>query len=81
MVTAFILLTVKAGTDQETMEKLRKYGGVKEVYEIYGAYDILAMLEVESEDELKNIQLNLERDENVWSVRIARVVNIWKREA
>lgn len=79
MVTVFILLTVKAGTDQETIEKLRKYGEVKDVYEIYGAYDILAKIETESEEKIRDIQLSLERDENVWSIQVVRVMNMWKK--
>jgi DNA-binding Lrp family transcriptional regulator len=79
MITAFILLTVKAGTDQETIEKLKKHSEVKDVYEIYGAYDILARIETESEEKIREIQLNLEKDENVWSIQIVRVMNVWKK--
>ncbi|RLG91977.1 MAG: hypothetical protein DRO36_02795 [Candidatus Hecatellales archaeon] len=79
MITAFILLTVKAGTDQKTIEKLRKYGEVKNVYEIYGAYDILARIEADSEEKIRKIQLDLEKDENVWSAQIVRVMSVWKK--
>ncbi|RLI06028.1 Lrp/AsnC family transcriptional regulator [Candidatus Bathyarchaeota archaeon] len=80
MITAFILLTVKAGTDQDIIKKLENYKNVKEVYEIYGAYDILVRVEVQIEEELRKIQQTLEKEENVWTVQIVRVVEVWKKE-
>ena len=75
MITTFFLITVKAGTDQEIIRKLKSYKeiSVKEVYEIYGAFDILARTEAESEDKISKVRLNLEEDKDVWSIQVVKV--------
>ncbi len=81
MITTFFLITVKAGTDQEIIRKLKSYKeiSVKEVYEIYGAFDILARIEAESEDKISKVRLNLEEDKDVWSIQVVKVSFEWKK--
>jgi len=79
MTTAFIIITVKAGTDREIMEKLRKYQSVKEVYEIYGAYDILAKVEAETPEKVREIELETKKDKNVWALQTVRVTEECRR--
>jgi len=72
LTTYFILITVKAGTDARVMERLEKESAVKEVYEIYGAYDILAIADTNSFDEIKKIQTGLEKFNYVWTVQVEK---------
>ena len=55
MTVAFVLINVRAGTDEAVASELRKVKEVREVYEIYGAYDILAKVEVEDMGRLKEV--------------------------
>jgi DNA-binding Lrp family transcriptional regulator len=69
MVTAWLLITVKAGADEEVVEKLRKIENVDEVFEIYGAYDIIAKIEAETDEKLKKlIKSDIEKLANIKSV-------------
>jgi len=81
LITTFFLITVKAGTDQEIIRKLKSYKeiSVKEVYEIYGAFDILARIEAESEDKISKVRLSLEEDKDVWSIQVVKVSFEWKK--
>jgi uncharacterized protein with GYD domain len=69
----FILITVKAGTDARVMDWLEKIQIVKEVYEVYGAYDIVAIAEAASPEEVKKVQFDLEKFDYVWAVQVERV--------
>ncbi|MGQ9719017.1 MAG: Lrp/AsnC family transcriptional regulator [Nitrososphaerales archaeon] len=58
MTVAFVLMSVRSGSDREVMEKL---SGIKEVegaYEIYGVYDIIIKIRARSVEELKEIVMN-----------------------
>jgi len=79
MATVFILITVKAGTDREAMEKLAKYGDVKEMYEIYGAYDILAKVEADTPEKIRKIETETKSGNNVWSLQVVRITEEHKR--
>jgi DNA-binding Lrp family transcriptional regulator len=57
MAIAFVLLNVNLGTEEEVVARLKKLEGVKEVYEIYGVYDIIARLEAESIDRVRDTLL------------------------
>lgn len=56
MVTqAFVLLNAEIGSEDEVVKELRKIANVKESYAAYGAYDIVAKVEAESMEKLKEI--------------------------
>jgi DNA-binding Lrp family transcriptional regulator len=55
MVIAFVLVNVNLGTEEEVLARLREVEGVKEAYQIFGAYDIIARLEAEDAEKLKGI--------------------------
>ncbi len=55
MPTAFILVNVETGAENEVYSSLRKLDDVKEPHILYGVYDIIAKIEAESMDELKEI--------------------------
>jgi DNA-binding Lrp family transcriptional regulator len=55
MATAFVLLNVNLGTEEEVVARLREVEGVKEAYEIFGVYDIIARLEAENSEKVRGI--------------------------
>jgi DNA-binding Lrp family transcriptional regulator len=55
MPLAFVLVNAEVGSEDEVAEELRKIANVKESYAVYGVYDIVAKVEAESMDKLKEI--------------------------
>ncbi len=47
MITAFILIVTKSGTEKEIVNELSDMSEVKEVKIVYGQYDIIAKIELE----------------------------------
>jgi DNA-binding Lrp family transcriptional regulator len=55
MPLAFVLINAEIGSEDEVLKELRKLSNVKESYVVYGVYDIVAKVEAESMDKLKEI--------------------------
>jgi DNA-binding Lrp family transcriptional regulator len=55
MPLAFVLINAEIGSEDEVLQELRKLSNVKESYVVYGVYDIVAKVEAESMDKLKEI--------------------------
>lgn len=55
MPVAFVLINAEIGSEDEVATELRKIGNVKESYVVYGVYDIVAKVEADSMDKLKEI--------------------------
>ena len=55
MPSAFVLINAEIGSEDEVAAELRKIAAVKESYVVYGVYDIVAKVEGESMDKLKEI--------------------------
>ena len=55
MPVAIVLVNAETGSEDEVVAELRKIGNVKESYEVYGVYDVVAKVEAESLDKLKEI--------------------------
>ena len=55
MATAFVLLNAELGSEKEVLDELKMIDGVKETYLVYGVYDIIAKIEAETMEDLKNI--------------------------
>ncbi|MEM3736606.1 MAG: Lrp/AsnC ligand binding domain-containing protein [Candidatus Bathyarchaeia archaeon] len=53
MPLAFVLINAELGSEEEVVEELKKLSNVKEVYVVYGIYDIIVKVEAESLDKLK----------------------------
>ena len=53
MFTAFVLVNVDLGKEEEVLAKLRKTEGVKEAKQLFGLYDIIVKIEAVSEEDLK----------------------------
>jgi DNA-binding Lrp family transcriptional regulator len=52
---AFILLTVKPGSEEKVVRTLRKMPSIKAVYKVYGPYDIIAEVEAKDVSDLKEV--------------------------
>jgi len=55
LATAFVLLNAELGSENEVLDELKMIDGVKETYLVYGVYDIIAKIEAETMEDLKNI--------------------------
>jgi DNA-binding Lrp family transcriptional regulator len=52
---AFVLINAEIGSEDEVLKELRSMEQVKEAYVVYGVYDIVAKVESETMDKLKEI--------------------------
>ncbi len=55
MPMAYVLLTTESGAVKSVIDELKKIESVKETYMVYGVYDIIALVEAETMDKLKEI--------------------------
>ena len=55
MPLAFVLINAEIGEEVEVLKALKKLENVKEAYLIYGVYDIIARVEADSMEKLKEI--------------------------
>jgi DNA-binding Lrp family transcriptional regulator len=55
MPLAFVLINAEIGSEDEVVRELRKIANVKESYVVYGVYDLVAKVEADSMDKLKEI--------------------------
>ncbi|MGQ9542662.1 MAG: Lrp/AsnC ligand binding domain-containing protein [Candidatus Bathyarchaeia archaeon] len=55
MPTAFVLINAELGKEEGILKELRNIESVKEAHFVYGVYDIIAKVEAESMDKLKEI--------------------------
>lgn len=55
MPMAFILINTEMGAEREVLGALRKISDVKEAYFVYGVYDIIAKVESDSMERLKDV--------------------------
>ena len=55
MPNAFVLLNTELGREENIIGELRNMEEVKEVFRVYGVYDIIAKVESDTVDKLKEI--------------------------
>ncbi len=55
MPLAFILINSELGKEEDVLKELRSIENVKEVHFVYGVYDIIAQVEAENMEKLKEI--------------------------
>lgn len=58
MPTAIVLINTEIGSESEVFNALKSIDGVKEVYETYGMYDLVAIVEAQSHDIIRDIIIN-----------------------
>jgi DNA-binding Lrp family transcriptional regulator len=52
---AFVLINTKLGSEDEVLKGLQDVEGVKESHDVYGVYDIVARIEADTMDKLKDV--------------------------
>jgi DNA-binding Lrp family transcriptional regulator len=64
------------GTEEEVMEELRSIPDVKEIFAVYGSYDIIAIINSETTQQIKELILTrLRRINNVKSTLTMHLVD------
>lgn len=58
MTLGYILISIAPTKEQEVQEALATIGEITELYSLFGPYDIIAKVTVESEDMLADVVLN-----------------------
>ncbi len=53
MPKAFVLMNAELGSEDSLVNDLRKLDSVKEVYQVYGVYDIVAQVEADTTEKVK----------------------------
>jgi DNA-binding Lrp family transcriptional regulator len=72
---AFVLVNAEIGSEDEVLEELKTTKGVVGAWIVYGVYDIVAKIEADTMDELKEvITTNIRGLENVRSTLTMIVV-------
>ncbi|MCJ7609995.1 Lrp/AsnC ligand binding domain-containing protein [Candidatus Bathyarchaeota archaeon] len=75
MPMAFVLINTEMGSEAEVLDLLQKMGNVKEAYIVYGVYVIVAKVEADTVDALKDmITWKVRRLNKVRSTLTAMVV-------
>ncbi|MBO3802297.1 MAG: Lrp/AsnC ligand binding domain-containing protein [Candidatus Brockarchaeota archaeon] len=52
---AYVLINVEIGAEGDVVKQLEANEGVKEAWVVYGVYDIVAKVEAENTDKLKEV--------------------------
>ncbi len=55
MPLAFVFINAEIGSENEVLNELRKLSSVKEAFSVYGVYDIVAKVEADTMDKLKEV--------------------------
>lgn len=55
MPRAYVLINAEAGAENAVLEALKSIQEVREAHMVYGVYDIIARVETENMEELKNV--------------------------
>jgi len=68
LAASFVLINVEIGAEEEVLNDLRPIPEVKEAHLVYGVYDIIAIVETPTMQELKDvISLKIRRLDKVHS--------------
>ena len=55
MSSCYVLLNIDPGSEEKVLNEVRKVPNVKKSHRVYGVYDMIAEVEANSMDELKEI--------------------------
>jgi DNA-binding Lrp family transcriptional regulator len=58
MMKAFVLINTELGKEASVVEALSQVAGIREVFSLYGIYDVIAEVEAESMEKVKEIVFN-----------------------
>jgi DNA-binding Lrp family transcriptional regulator len=75
MALCYVLLNVELGSEDKVLNEIRKVANVKDCHRVYGVYDMIAKVEAETMDSLKEIVTwKIRRLEGVRSTLTAIVI-------
>ena len=55
MPLSYVLMNVELGSEEKVLKEIRKVPNVKECHRVYGVYDMIAKVEADSMDRLKEV--------------------------
>jgi len=55
MPLSYVLINVELGSEEEVLKEVRKIPNVKECHRLFGIYDMIAKVEADSMDTLKQV--------------------------
>jgi|TARA_B100000315_G_C14566003_1_gene583005 DNA-binding Lrp family transcriptional regulator len=55
MPRAFVLLNVDLGSEEEVLQEIKTIDGVIEAHRVYGVYDTVVVVEMDSTEKLKEV--------------------------
>lgn len=55
MPLSYVLMNVELGSEEKVLKEVRKIPNVKECHRVYGVYDMIAKVEADSMDKLKEV--------------------------
>jgi DNA-binding Lrp family transcriptional regulator len=55
LATAFVLINAEIGAEAEVLKELKNISEIKEAHMVYGVYDIIARVETDTMQELKDV--------------------------
>ena len=55
MALSYVLMNINLGSEEKVLQEVRKVPNVKECHRVYGVYDMIAKVEANSMDSLKEI--------------------------
>ncbi len=67
METAFVILTIERGFEEEVLQALKGIPEVREAFKLYGVYDIIFRVEADTRADLKKAVRKIRQMEKVQS--------------
>jgi len=64
-IVAYVILVVEVGKEYNVLDELKKLNGVTEARVVYGEYDIIVRMEVDSIKMLEKLVMNIRRIKGV----------------
>ena len=55
MPQAYVLFNVESGSEKQVLNELRQFENVEESFVTYGQYDLMALLQANTMEEIKNL--------------------------
>ena len=75
MAEAYILINCEIGSEEDVITALKSIDGIKEVHGTFGAYDIIAEIHAETQEEFeRTVSMNIRRLSRVVSTMTLNVV-------
>ena len=74
MSLAYVLINAEIGKEKLCYNEVKQLGNVKEVYILYGLYDIIAIVESSNINKVNNALKNIRQNENVMTTETMPII-------